>query len=64
MHSESDIFIYSTSCVLVEITLGTVKAFFFLFFVLETCICSLIKHGEMASCSLFLSNRVSMVVRD
>lgn len=29
MHSESDIFIYSTSCVLVEIILGTVKVVFF-----------------------------------
>lgn len=29
MHSESDIFIYSTSCVLVEIILGTVQVVFF-----------------------------------
>lgn len=50
MHSESDIFIYSTSCVLVEIIFGTVKVvlfFLFCFFALETCICSLIKHGEL-----------------
>lgn len=57
MHSESDIFIYSTSCVLVEIILGTVKKLFLFFSVLETCICSLIKHGELLDrFPLFLSH--------
>ncbi len=64
MHSESDIFIYSTSCVLVEIILGTVKVVFFFSFVHETCICSLIKHGELLDLlPLFLSNRPYLILK-
>lgn len=51
-------------CVLVDLTLGIVKAFFF---VLETCICSLIKHGETTLSFCFFFSRTKqiwMVVKD
>lgn len=52
MHSESDIFIYSS--VYLKIILGTVSRVF----LLETCIFSLIKHDELL-CPSSLSLRKS-----